>query len=615
MASYSCSICGARLKGAPNRCHVCGSEIDWDKAIGRVSYTGRIRRGQRRRRRWRARLIPAILLFTLLALLVFVGQWGLRQSMEQRQTTIDETIVQRLRFGIKDLMEGDITSARGEFSRMTMLEPPSIPDPTPFESPLPEREETAELDNAALRAAAIEKALMAAQMELDANNWSAAMAQLRALSQEDTGVQAGLVDQMLFTALYNQALTLEAAADIAGAEQLVEEALHLRPGNVNATRLKQSIDLYVSGKAHMEGDWAAAINAFTDLFAHDPDFQDTPEQLFLAYAGYGDSVRYSDPCLAVERYQLALQLHQHPQVQAKLADARLRCEDTLIVENSNDLPVPQTGGPTPFPQGRIAYTYFEDTRTHHTTRFWDIAAGMPSVEIAQESLQPDVGPEGHVIVRSTNAENYGITLHEGPGLAPVRLTDQAGDSLPRWSPEGKRILFSSISRTTDRKSHLFILDLSTGLVVDLGEGQGGDWSPEGRRIVYQGCHSEACGLWIYDLENRQRWQLTTTAGDSVPCWSPDGRYIAFMSNGRSPSWDIFVIHAETGTIPFFALESTVDGLPAWSPDGETIAFLSNRENDWAIYVWSLEDLSVSRLFPVEGLLPAWQEAGLAWEPR
>ena len=33
-------------------------------------------------------------------------------------------------------------------------------------------------------------------------------------------------------------------------------------------------------------------------------------------------------------------------------------------------------------------------------------------------------------------------------------------------------------------------------------------------------------------------ELTASAGDAMPRWSPDGQLIAFMSNSRSPGWDV-----------------------------------------------------------------------------
>ncbi len=457
--------------------------------------------------------------------------------------------------------------------------------------------------------------LVQVQALMDDEQWQEAIEQLQLLIEKEPEYQTELVGQMMFNAYYNQAQAYEADNDLENAMIAVDEALRLRPKNNNGIRLKQALSLYEEGLAATGDDWDNSINILTDLFALNPDFLDTSEQLFLAYAGHGDSLRRSNPCFAVERYQLALQLQRDPQVRAKLDDARLRCGEQTALAGTDETPSPQSGGATPtVASGKIAYTYFDNELTYHRTRFWDIDRSAPGLSIADEALQPNVSPTDVIAVRSTHHDSYGIAIIDDPGQPATRLTEEAGDSSPKWSPDGKHIAFTSTSRSDDNNAHIYLLADGSGAVEDLGLGQDPDWAPGGLQIVYQSCgdSGDQCGLWIIDLEMGNRKQLTANEGDAMPSWSSDSKHIAFMSAGRSPSWDIFVADAETGNIPFFALDDADDGLPTWSPDGQFLAFLSNREGDWAVHAWSLDDLSVNRLFPVDGPLPSWQEAGLDW---
>src|SRR5690242_3822374 len=64
-----------------------------------------------------------------------------------------------------------------------------------------------------------------------------------------------------------------------------------------------------------------------------------------------------------------------------------------------------------------------------------------------------------------------------------------------------------------------------------------------------------------------------------PAWSPDGRRIAFTTNRRDGSWDIYVMNANgKAQTPVLATAAS-EADPAWSPDGLRIAFTRVDEDD------------------------------------
>ncbi|MEW6752506.1 MAG: hypothetical protein AB1505_16190 [Candidatus Latescibacterota bacterium] len=70
-------------------------------------------------------------------------------------------------------------------------------------------------------------------------------------------------------------------------------------------------------------------------------------------------------------------------------------------------------------------------------------------------------------------------------------------------------------------------------------------------------------------------QFTThPATDRAPCWSPDGRWLAFSSD-RSGDLDIWIVPAEGGPARQVTRTPQVDDyVPRWSPDGTHISFNS-----------------------------------------
>ena len=109
-------------------------------------------------------------------------------------------------------------------------------------------------------------------------------------------------------------------------------------------------------------------------------------------------------------------------------------------------------------------------------------------------------------------------------------------------------------------------------------------------------------------------QLTHTAGELFPDWSPDGQWIAFTS-GRAGTPDIFIKPVAGGEAIRITEHPAADFLPRWSPDGEMLLFISDRDgrrNLWTISPF--EDESTLRQITtaadsLEGNLFDWAPSG------
>ena len=152
---------------------------------------------------------------------------------------------------------------------------------------------------------------------------------------------------------------------------------------------------------------------------------------------------------------------------------------------------------------------------------------------------------------------------------------------------------------------IWIADPSTGeflsLPLDDKAPHSPAWDPLGDRIVYAGDRGLA---WIELGEQISTGRFEgSSAWDGSPSFAPrpappeggrGGRRIAFMGRVHN-HWEIFIMNAADGTARAQLTHSDPDldqppsnVAPAWSPDGKYIAFLSNRDGPWRIYVMSAD---------------------------
>jgi Tol biopolymer transport system component len=237
--------------------------------------------------------------------------------------------------------------------------------------------------------------------------------------------------------------------------------------------------------------------------------------------------------------------------------------------------------------------------------------------------------------------NDDIWLVPAAGGPERRLTrHQAKDALPRWSPDGRTLLFSS---TRSGLWQLWEVSASGGEPRRVRTSSSREWqadlAPDGRRIAFLSNASGAQALWIADTASGPARELLRHGDHAIlgnPDWSPDGRRLVISSNGRLPGHKVYVVDAATGeqrrvspadwgaceprfgpdgrrvayvrrrratrdrsAIAEHDLETGRDRTlvdwpalnydPAWSPDGTELAFASNLDGEYAIYRVRLGD--------------------------
>jgi Tol biopolymer transport system component len=167
-----------------------------------------------------------------------------------------------------------------------------------------------------------------------------------------------------------------------------------------------------------------------------------------------------------------------------------------------------------------------------------------------DQTQPAFSPSGELIAFRSEGEQSGIYLMTADGKDPHRVSDTGFH--PSWSPDGKEIVVASFGRdeptvrANPGASALSIINVATKEKRELAkiEASFPAWSPNGHRIAY----------WFYTgtFGRRDVATIPANGGEPVviakdfavsnwnPVWSPDGKYLYFVSSkaGNMNFWRV-----------------------------------------------------------------------------
>ncbi len=205
---------------------------------------------------------------------------------------------------------------------------------------------------------------------------------------------------------------------------------------------------------------------------------------------------------------------------------------------------------------------------------------------------PETHPRHIFRIRADGIGRKDLTQPNCPALSPPVPTDTCyEESLPAWSPNGKRIAFIRIFGScpphcgTDlfdvfimraNGTHVRRITKSPPRYMDVSV----MWSPDGTRLVFvrsdEGRDPSRDAVFTVHVDGTHLHQLTPwrlDAGDS-PDWSPDGRWILFRSHtgGGHPS-NVYLVHPNGSGL--HRITSASGGDFTWlsssfSPDGTRI---------------------------------------------
>ena len=275
--------------------------------------------------------------------------------------------------------------------------------------------------------------------------------------------------------------------------------------------------------------------------------------------------------------------------------------------------------------------------------------------LAEAAFNPSVSPDG---TRLAFDASWGgprrLWTSDGRGRNPRQASDDASEAVahvrPRWSPDGRKLLFQNIERT---KFDVRVADVETGrlhsitddLFLDLQPA----WHSSGRSVVFSSQRSGGLNIWSIPVDaagspagrlrqitmgagqdvgaafsrdgrrlvfgvlrqNAELWSLPVdpasgraggapekvvagTRENSRGCFSPDGAFVAFNSD-RTGDMNLWVFDVARRAVRSLTRGSGGDYQPRFSPDGSRLAFFSGREGQPDIFTVRLDGSALTRL--------------------
>ncbi|WP_206513784.1 amidohydrolase family protein [Pseudoflavitalea rhizosphaerae] len=212
-------------------------------------------------------------------------------------------------------------------------------------------------------------------------------------------------------------------------------------------------------------------------------------------------------------------------------------------------------------------------------------------------ISVDISPDGNTIVFDLMGDLYTIPATGGKATRITR--GFAFDTHPRFSPDGKKILF-----TSDRSGseNIWYIDTEKNDTVQVTKDKDQNfpsaaWTPDGNYIVAARGRLDV-KLWLLHKDAGSGAQLTDAPGIKTidPAVSPDGRYIYFSQragfwnyNAMLPQYQLSVFDRENGKTQSISTRYGSAFTPVLSKDEQWLVYGTRYEDKTGLVIRNLKN--------------------------
>jgi parallel beta-helix repeat protein len=216
---------------------------------------------------------------------------------------------------------------------------------------------------------------------------------------------------------------------------------------------------------------------------------------------------------------------------------------------------------------------------------------------------------------SNRTGNFGLWIMNADSTNQTLVIHNVSGLYGDWSPDGNNLVYASDviskqwctigSMNFNKDCEIYIVSIDGSNVTRLTNDDFDDadprWSPNGKEIIFISDRTNDTELWLINSDGTNLRQLTFDGKPKgTPAWSPDGSKIAFLEETNNTSIGLWLINSDgTNKRLIKDFNNSFPVFPSFSPDGQKITYTLVDSlagvNNLYIYVVDIDGINNVRL--------------------
>ena len=288
------------------------------------------------------------------------------------------------------------------------------------------------------------------------------------------------------------------------------------------------------------------------------------------------------------------------------------------ITQSSSLPVYASPGYLVFVRGSTLIAQaFDANRLEVRGEAIPLGVDLPSTSATSGQRALSASLEGTLTWHTQGSSTSQPVILDRQGREINRLSEPGAWYFPRFSPDGQRI---AVVRSVENNTvgDIWTVDIArnvaTRLTLDPADDEGPVWSPDGKRLAFTSDRKgNSADLYVISADQPGGEQpLFASENPKTPnSWSTDGRFLIFEVSTPLNRQDLWVISldGDRKAVPFLATPFS-ERSARFSPDGRWVAYTSDVSGALEVYVRPFQGEGATwRVSNRGGQAPTWNPDG------